>query len=277
MWLPDGEKVWLRLCISTESMNVTDGRTDPARRYRPRLCISRGKNQASLLTVAAGWRWCSSDGECTESLDVYDGKDDSEFDLRDDDVASLTICTRGSADAGNATDIVAGHHRRRPTSPGRHHFHHSSVGRRLTLVYRRLVAQLSNPDPAWIYFRFRRRRRRPATAAMRLTTAAVEIVTTTVHPVTSHANCFRSCFMSPPTYWIFTLLYTVVWMYTDVHPDILNWLLDWKQIVDVATMPSAEEANSGVKLLVSEVRYVMFVLRRVTAKVAAWYRFRWRQ
>jgi len=39
-------------------------------------------------------------------------------------------------------------------------------------------------------------------------------------------------------------------------------------------MPSAEEANSGVKLLVSEVRYVMFVLRRVTAKVAAWYRFR---
>ena len=131
--------------------------------------------------------WCDRDGECTESFDVYDDNEDWQL---DNDVASLSICVRGPADNDDTTDEVGAHRRRRPSSPGRHHFHHSSVGRRLTLVYRRLVPQLSNPDPAWIYFRFRRQRRRPSAADL-TTAAAVKVISTTVHPVTSPADTFR--------------------------------------------------------------------------------------
>jgi len=46
VWLPDGEDM-VKIClfVSTEYTNVTDGRTDTARRHKRRLCIaSRGKN-----------------------------------------------------------------------------------------------------------------------------------------------------------------------------------------------------------------------------------------
>ena len=127
-------------------------------------------------------------------------------------MASLSICVRGPADADDATDKVARHHRRRPSSPGRHHFHHSSTGRRLTLVYRRLVPQLSNPDPAWIYFRFRRRRRLPA-AADRMTAPAVKVISTTVYRVTSPADTVHlRSFVVPlsAAYLSFTLLYRLL-------------------------------------------------------------------
>ena len=131
---------------------------------------------------------------------MYDSNGDSQpsVDLRDDQV-TLTMCIRGPADVGVTTDIIAGHHYRSPSSLGRHHFHHSSTGRYLSLVYRRLLPQLSNPDPAWIYYRFKRRRRRPS-ADDTATTAAVRSVTTTVYPVTSPASTFcLDSFLLPVT------------------------------------------------------------------------------
>jgi len=89
---------------------------------------------------------------------VYDDHDDveesSELHRHQDDAASLTVCVQGPADSRD--DVATGrrhhhhhhHHRRRPE---RRHFHHSSTGPRLTLVYRRLLPQLSNPHPSWIY------------------------------------------------------------------------------------------------------------------------------
>ena len=52
-WLPDGDKIFLKICllVSTEYTSVTENRrTDrkmnTARRHRPRLCTaSRGKNR----------------------------------------------------------------------------------------------------------------------------------------------------------------------------------------------------------------------------------------
>ena len=48
VWLPDGERnLKTRLFVSTEYMNVTDGRTDTARRHRPRSCNSIARQKKS--------------------------------------------------------------------------------------------------------------------------------------------------------------------------------------------------------------------------------------
>jgi len=90
-----------------------------------------------------------------ESFDVYDDQVDSLSVLRqsaaDRAPSSLTICVRGrrgSAGVSDSRGVIQGHGGRR------RHFRHSSAGHLLTLVYRRRLPQLSDPDPSWIYFRF---------------------------------------------------------------------------------------------------------------------------
>jgi len=50
VWLPDCEKkLKIRLLVSIEYANVTDGQTDTARRHRPRLCIALHSNEVLIL------------------------------------------------------------------------------------------------------------------------------------------------------------------------------------------------------------------------------------